>query len=181
MANEYVIKNGLIVGDLTYPTTDGANGDVFTTDGAGNITLQASGGGTSGGGGSVERVRINWDTSFNVASSSDVIDETSGVTTTVTNLNNTDFSFAFTGHARPPVNILIWVENRELQEWTPNTLYQLQIQAGTAILSGTINEFGSFDGPITMSMNEGILVGLGNNPGLPPDPPRTFVFFYFAD
>jgi hypothetical protein len=177
MANEYVIKNGLIVGDLTYPATDGSSGDVFTTDGSGNITLQAPGGGTSGGG-TLERVFIQWDSSFDVDT---VTDETSGVTTTVVNATNSDFSFAFSGHSQPPINILIWVENRELQEWTPNTLFQLQNQAGTAILGGTGTEFGSFDGPITMSMNENILVGLANNPGLPPDPPRTYVFFYFAD
>lgn len=36
---------GLTVAGLIYPTSDGSAGDVFTTDGAGNITLQPGGGG----------------------------------------------------------------------------------------------------------------------------------------
>jgi hypothetical protein len=177
MANEYVIKNGLIVGDLTYPTTDGSSGDVFTTDGSGNITLQAPGGGTSGGG-TLERVFVQFDTSYDITS---VTDETAGITTTVVNATNSDLSFAFTGHSHPPVNIIFWAENRELQEWSPNTIYQLQAQSAIPLVTGTTAEFGSFDGPITFSVNEAILTGLNNDPAFPPDPPRGYIFFYFAD
>ena len=45
-----VTTSGLIAGGLTYPTTNGTNGQVLTSDGAGNVTWQDS---TGGGGASV--------------------------------------------------------------------------------------------------------------------------------
>ena len=42
------IGGTLTAGGLTYPTSNGNNGDVLTSDGAGNVTWQASGGGGGG-------------------------------------------------------------------------------------------------------------------------------------
>ena len=39
MANEFRIKQGLIVADLTYPNQDGTTGQVIITDGSGNLSL----------------------------------------------------------------------------------------------------------------------------------------------
>jgi hypothetical protein len=180
MANEYVIKNGLIVGDLTYPATDGSSGDVFTTDGSGNITLQAPGGGTSGGG-SVERVRIQWDPNNEIASNSDVTDETAGVSTNVTNLTNSDFEFTFTGHARPFVDFTIWAEDRANGLWTFYTSYQVGVTTGRPAFSGDDTDFGSFDGTVTITLNSTALPTLSNTGGLTPQGPRTYLFFYFDD
>lgn len=43
-----VIADGVRISGLNYPTTDGSNGQVITTDGAGGLTFQNSGGAGSG-------------------------------------------------------------------------------------------------------------------------------------
>ena len=44
------ITGALTAGGLTYPTSNGSNGDVLTSDGTGNVTWQAPTGGGGGGG-----------------------------------------------------------------------------------------------------------------------------------
>jgi hypothetical protein len=146
MANEYVIKNGLIVGDLTYPTTDGSSGDVFTTDGSGNITLQAPSGGTSGAG-SVERVRVDYNTS-NVATSATA--ETAGVTATVG--SSSIVTFTFTGHAYPPASIQVYAWDR------PNSIWYIHTPDGSwsanRSFPGDLTDFGSYNGPMDLQLDQ---------------------------
>lgn len=40
--HKFVIKNGLIAAGMTYPTSDGSNGQTIVTDGAGNLTFSTS-------------------------------------------------------------------------------------------------------------------------------------------
>lgn len=40
MADEFIIKKGLIVADLVYPNSDGTPGQTIVTDGSGNLVLQ---------------------------------------------------------------------------------------------------------------------------------------------
>lgn len=117
MADEFVVKNGVIVksGTLTVgdpsttgyalPSTDGTSGQALVTDGAGGVAFQT----VSGGSGSftLERFRAVYNSFGQVAS---IDNETSGIDST-TIVGGTNVDVAFVGYSYPPVSIMTYGYN----------------------------------------------------------------------
>lgn len=116
MANEFIVKNGIIlksgtieIGDATttgytFPSTDGTNGQVLTTDGSGSVTFQTPSGGSSV---NVERLRVVYD---GLGQLSSIDNTTSGINSAVV-ATTTEIDVTFTGYSYPPISMMTYGYN----------------------------------------------------------------------
>lgn len=183
MVNEFIVKNGLItpqfqLNGMNYPITDGSNGQFLRTDGAGNLSFATVSGG--GGGGTSERLRVNYTGNSQLSTIDDItagislvniIDSSSGVAL---------IDITFTGHSNPPTSIMVYGYSR-----VPPEIYSVrQIGAnigGTAqILAGgdPATAFGSFAGPLTLTVTKAITGAFADGLG---ETTHAYVIFQFGD
>lgn len=162
MANEFIVKNGLItpqfnLNGMIFPTTDGSTDQYLKTDGAGNLSWGTPAGG-SGGGGTEERLRLNYATTGDA----DSIDQTSsGISSAVVaNGPGGIIEVEFTGHAYPPSTIISYGYDFQNNWYIINAVGRQALGGVTMQLSGggtpgSPTVFGTFsDSTITLTLSE---------------------------
>lgn len=182
MVNEFIVKNGLITPNfqivnsgvtLTFPTTDGTNGQALTTDGSGGLSFTTVSGG--GGGGTEERFRLNYASTGDLST----IDQTtSGISSTniISPVGGT-VEINFIGHAFPPNSIIVYGFVRGTVEYNINFVTGTTKKIDGEGTAANPLAFGAFTGPITLTLREaetGASRALGNDT-------HAWLLFQFGD
>lgn len=181
MANEFVVKNGIItpqfnLNGMNYPSVDGTAGQFLQTDGAGNLSFATA----AGGGGTSERIRVNYAGTSNLSTIDDTTAGISLVTIVDSSAGIALIDITFTGHVNPPTSIMVYGYVR-----IPPEIYSIrQIGAnigGTAqLLAGgdPATAFGSFAGPVTLTVTKAITGAVADGIG---ETTHAYVLFQFGD
>jgi len=186
MANEFIVKNGLItpqfqLNGMNYPTIDGSIGQVLQTDGAGNlsfITISSSGGAAS----REEHLRVDYLSDNTLGT---ITQTTAGIASaTITNPSATTgkISITFTGHINPPTSIIMYGYIRNV---TPR-LYVMRAIGNNLGATAEIDAggdpstaFGAFSGPMTLDATKTVTGAI--NGGLGQTATHAWVVLQFSD
>ena len=140
MVDEFVIKNGLIVGPLTYQNTDGTPGQVVVTDGSGTLSFDTP----AAVGASEERFKVNYLANGDITS---ITDDTADVSVSVTDAVAGVVEVTFANHAYPPSSIIVYGYAEDSDEYIIVTTIDATWTNRT-IAGGSATAFGSFAGKV---------------------------------